>query len=423
MIVLTLAKDLDEAEREAERITSRLKHRLTESIKKIELELELGSLYVITRKNDLLLKDGLLAASKHIAPENTRFLEKLAESDEPEEVGKRLMELEGFYSGVIASDKRLILFRDHVGHMPLAYKLEDGKLLCALERVPIGSGSQQLQPGSMLIIENGDKRARRWYSPQPKPLENEDPWKVLAEKLLEMAEKYLPREFELAFSGGLDSSILAYLGVLAGKKARAIAVGVERCLDRRWAGEAAELLGIELREIIVEEAELLEAVELLKKALPEYSKMDLAIGSIFHLAARNCGGVLVSGQGADELFGGYWKYEDALKRKGIEYAAKLIREDIENIHRVNLERDELAIALAGSDLLAPYLSRQIYELALAIDPSLKIRSIGGQVVRKWVLRMAARELGLPEKLINRPKKAAQYSSGIMNRLRRLLKAS
>ena len=108
-------------------------------------------------------------------------------------------------------------------------------------------------------------------------------------------------------------------------------------------------------------------------------------------------------------------------RGGLEEASRRIRRDIEEIHERTLERDEIAVALAGGELLAPYLARPIYELAIAISPELKVRRLADRVVRKWVLRRAAEELGLPEKLLERPKKAAQYSSGILKMLRKLLK--
>ena len=84
----------------------------------------------------------------------------------------------------------------------------------------------------------------------------------------------------------------------------------------------------------------------------------------------------------------------------------------------NLERDELATALAGSQLVAPYLARSIYELACSMGLELKLRKINGKIVRKWILREAAERLGVPAEIVQRSKKAAQYSSGIQKKLKR-----
>jgi len=100
-----------------------------------------------------------------------------------------------------------------------------------------------------------------------------------------------------------------------------------------------------------------------------------------------------------------------------------MRRDVENIHVANLERDELATALAGSNLIAPYLARRIYELALSTAPELKLKKVDGQIVRKWILREAGKSLDLPRNLTERPKKAAQYSSGLLKRIRTLKRTS
>ncbi|MEM4766134.1 MAG: asparagine synthase-related protein, partial [Nitrososphaerota archaeon] len=67
-----------------------------------------------------------------------------------------------------------------------------------------------------------------------------------------------------------------------------------------------------------------------------------------------------------------------------------------------------------------YVAKSIYEVALSIDPSLKLRILDGRVIRKWILRKAAEILGIPMGILEKPKKAAQYSSGIQKRLGKIL---
>ena len=373
---------------------------------------------MIAREDEYVLESDRVVACRYLVPEHGNFLEEIIEAGDPAELRKKLQSLEGFYAGAYASKDFVILFRDHVGHMPLAYLAGRGMISAGLERSSLGSGAEQLQPGSMLVVESGGIRMERWYS--PKFIDADEPWKLLAKRLSRIADAYFPKNFRLAFSGGLDSSLLAYLALDHGRRVEAVTVGVEGCLDLRWASEAAEILGLDLKEIIVRDDELLEAVEIVGERIPRRNLMDLAIAAIHYLSAED-GAVLVSGQGCDELFGGYWRYEEALVKVGLEEVARKIREDVESIHERNLERDEVAVALAGGELLAPYLARPVYELALAISPEFKVRKLDGRVVRKWVLRRAAEELGLPKRLLERPKKAAQYSSGILKRLRKLLK--
>ncbi len=415
MISFALAERSEKAREIAESLARLQKHRLIKPIRRIELETKLGYVCVIAREGEFILEDDFLAACTYFPSESSRILKALAEVDSPTELRKKLLSIDGFYSGAIVSRDWIALFRDHVGHMPLAYR-DEGFAAC-LERGALGPEARQLPPGSILVLRPEERKVERWYEPKVRQIN--DPPRILAESLLEVAGKYLPARFHLGFSGGLDSSILAFLGILLGKKVEAIVIGVEGCLDHRWAEDAARLLDLPLKLIRVSDEEILKAAEILRRHLPEAGRMDLAIGSIMYLAALRSERFLVVGQGADELFGGYWKYEDALRRNW-RRAEELMRRDLENIHLRNLERDELATALAGSQLVAPYLARSIYELACSMGLELKLRKVNGKIVRKWILREAAERLGVPAEIVQRSKKAAQYSSGIQKKLKRLL---
>ena len=128
--------------------------------------------------------------------------------------------------------------------------------------------------------------------------------------------------------------------------------------------------------------------------------------------------MVAAGQGADELFGGYWRYVKMFREIG-ERVNEHMLTDLENLYITNLERDELAVASAKSTLTTPYLARRIYEFSKSIELRLKLRQIDGEIVRKWVLRKAAEALGVPERLSRRPKKAAQYGSGVFKVVKRL----
>jgi len=419
LIALAVSKDRGEAEILASELAEKQGHRIRGSARKIELETKFGSLCVIAGEGELVQGEAIVSC-RRITPERPEFPENLSEVGDPNSLSRILNGLQGFFSGAWISRDELILFRDHVGHMPLAYKQsKEGVFLAALERWALGEGAEQLRPGSLLSFDGKGLKITKWYEPEIK--QAEDPEILLADSLVRAMDLYVPFECSLAFSGGLDSSIIAYLASNSGKKVEALVIGYEGCLDHVWAREAADLLGIEVKEIIVDDDVIRDVIRTLEKYLPRKSPMDLAIASIFYISSKNSQKkVLVAGQGSDELFGGYRKYADALERWGIDRAAELMSKDVEQLHIMNLERDELASALAGSDLIAPYLSKIIYELALSIDPGMKLRKTREGIIRKWVLRRAAERLGLPRKLVERPKKAAQYSSGLMKRIRFIL---
>jgi asparagine synthase (glutamine-hydrolysing) len=123
--------------------------------------------------------------------------------------------------------------------------------------------------------------------------------------------------------------------------------------------------------------------------------------------------VVIAGQGADELFAGYRRY---LRVSGAGLEEELLM-DIERIAEVKLQRDD-AIAMANSlELRVPYLDREVVGIALGLSADYKIKE--GR--RKHILRLVARKKGLPEFIVERGKKAVQYSTGVEKALRMLAK--
>jgi asparagine synthase (glutamine-hydrolysing) len=415
MIGLAVAGKAEDSKRIVERLVRSQEYRLIRPFKFIEVETGVGYVSIAAREDEIIKRGDVLAACIYHPRAGVKALEHILES---EDLVTTLMRLDLFFSGAIIEHERIVLFRDHVGHMPLAYAWDGGSFMAALSKSALGSAARSLEPGHMLVLDHSGSRLVRWYHPTRFLMNN--PEEELAERLIHVAEKYLSDTVFLGFSGGLDSSILAHIAALAGRNVRGITVAMKGSLDYTWAQETAGILGIELEILEPCDEELVNAVRLLSSQLTGRRLMDLSIASIMLLAARRAGGVLVVGQGADELFGGYWRYERILLEHGIKKAAEMMSRDVERIGERNLERDELAAALAGSQLLAPYVARPIYEAALSIDPELKLRILDGRVVRKWILRRAAEILGVPGRVLERPKKAAQYSSGIQRRLGKLL---
>jgi asparagine synthase (glutamine-hydrolysing) len=120
--------------------------------------------------------------------------------------------------------------------------------------------------------------------------------------------------------------------------------------------------------------------------------------------------VMLSGQGADELFAGYKRYGSMSP----EQLAQALENDLSNIAGQNLERDDTVTMANAVELRVPYLDRAVVELALGISPYLKIH----KGIRKYILRKAGSQI-LPVELVSKEKKAAQYSSGMFYALEKL----
>jgi len=199
----------------------------------------------------------------------------------------------------------------------------------------------------------------------------------------------------VAFSGGVDSSLVSWL--LRKKDPLLITVGSENSSDVIRAKESARVLG--LNHIVVNLEEISAAV----RAVSEFSKtiMDYSLAAGFLLASRKAAEMgakwMVTGQMADELFGGYSRYR---KLRENEINSALISDFL----NANLQRDALAILNGGTTPVFPYASRPFANLALGLPPSYKIDKSG--------LRMIASMAGMPDELVNSKKKAFQYGSGI-----------
>jgi asparagine synthase (glutamine-hydrolysing) len=145
--------------------------------------------------------------------------------------------------------------------------------------------------------------------------------------------------------------------------------------------------------------------------------MDRALWCIYsttsELASRRKARMILLGQLADELFGGYKKYAIAAKGDGPEAAKKLMSQDVKACADKGFLRDEAACS-AWAEVRFPFADSRIASFAEGLPLEYKIRG----EVRKAVLRAAALELGLPEELANAPKKAAQFSSGVAKLLSR-----
>lgn len=213
----------------------------------------------------------------------------------------------------------------------------------------------------------------------------------------------------IAFSGGLDSSIIA---TCTKKRTAVLACSAfaERSIDSRNAKRGAEVLGIELMTSKLTPETV--AGELNEINLPfQTSLMDRSLWCLYSIVSKKAveGGaeVILLGQLADELFGGYAKYQTVLRDKGEEAARAKMGQDVTDYLTRGMARDVNACS-RWLEPRFPFAGSQVVDLGKSIPVSFKIRD----GVRKAVLREAARDLGVPEELVNVAKKAAQYSSGI-----------
>jgi asparagine synthase (glutamine-hydrolysing) len=331
-----------------------------------------------------------------------------------------IRELDGDYAFAYAKNEEILLARDTVGVKPLYYGGTGNMFSFASEKkslLSIGiSEISTLKPGYMLSYRSGkltEKKVTGFITGERINDENTAP-KALFNAIERAMEKRSYSPCALAFSGGLDSSLLAALC----SKAELYSVGIAGSHDIRQTKRAADLLGsnnkLHLHELTIEEIE--SALPDVMRAVESSDPLKISIAMPLFFASKDAHNdgvrVMLSGQGADELFAGYKRYE-SMEPGELESA---LRNDLDNIAANNLERDDAVTMANAVELRVPYLDKEVVELALRISPELKIH----KGIRKYILRLAAAKL-LPEELTWKDKKAAQYSSGVYSALERLAK--
>ncbi len=333
--------------------------------------------------------------------------------------------LRGFFSAVMVSGDGLVLIRDHLGCRPLFVAEAHDLVICSNAPAFIMNAGYEptpALPGSITRLGKHGSTVETYWSPSQRVVEGEAS-RILG-LLRSSVERYVERGSALFFSGGLDSTILAKLCADAGLEPMLISAGLPGARDWTNIRNVAKLLGIEATHVEITPSDVSRAVELLRGVLGRLSLMDAAIGAVFLLQAERASelgaGAAVAGQGADELFGGYMKYERIAERDGYEAVQQALWQDVMSLHAFSLPRDVLACSLAGVELVLPYLDYELVDYALCLPPELKVAKTAGGYVRKHILRGVALLLGLDEVARSR-KSALQYGTGVQRVVERLVK--
>lgn len=211
-------------------------------------------------------------------------------------------------------------------------------------------------------------------------------------------------------SGGLDSSII---GVLARKftdKIYGFSCGLSGAKDLEYGEKIAKDFGITYCPI---ETKIDKLVKILPEVIYHLESFDsrLVRSSLMHYLAVSKAAeyvdTLLSGEGGDELFAGYY-YLNELSYEKLENELKLI---FYNLHNTALQRVDRCSAAFGIKTYVPFLCRELLDYVKNIKPQFKVRNKTG----KWILRETFRNM-LPAYIIERPKEKLWQGSGVGSEL-------
>ena len=344
-----------------------------------------------------------------------------------------IRELDGAYTFAALSHDKLVVGRDPLGLKPLYYGVGGGLTAVAAERKALWAigirDAKAFPPGHLAILTDAGvefEEVRRLPKPNRKIERYEDALRLLANALVEAVAERVSGlgEVAVAFSGGVDSGLLAYLASKAGVDVHLFTVGLGERREIRWAVEAAEMLNLPIHTSVYQPEDVEKSIPEVVWTIetPNPTAVSIAIPTYWTAveARREGFRVVLSGQGADELFAGYHRYLGVYARFGPEGLEGELIKDLAEVHEVNCARDEKVYASQGVELRLPYMDWDAAAIALSISPQLKVRG-AEDPLRKWILRGAADSLGLPREIAYRRKSAIQYATGVSNALRKLAK--
>jgi len=382
-------------------------------------------------KGFTLVFEGRLFPSPNL-PEVDEIVEKL--EPKPQRNASHVIEkLEGSYAFAIAVPNKIIACRDMFGTNPFYYGENNTTCAVASERKALWTlgikDAKSFPPGHVAVINAQGfsfKPIKTIMQPPQEDIDMETAAKHLQNLLLESTRKRIS-DFEkvaVAFSGGLDSSVIAVLAKNCGINVQLISVGLENQPEVEFAETAAEELELPLH---IQTYRISDVEQVFPKVLwliEEPNTVKASIAVPFYWTAENASKlgchILLAGQGGDELFGGYQRYLRDYAQFGVETVQSTMYRDVAKSYETNFQRDNQVCSFHKVELRLPFVDSAVTHFSLGLPLSLKIESAEDRF-RKRVLRQVAQNLGISSSIANKTKKAVQYTTGVNKALQILAK--
>ena len=323
---------------------------------------------------------------------------------------------------------RWIATRDHAGISPLYVGWhQDGTIWFASEMKALVDDCAKVEvlpPGHAWCSDERGMRLVKWYTPvweyetPNAPVDLPRLRSVLIEGVRKRMMSDVP--WGVLLSGGVDSSIVAAIATRLCREQgveppRSFAIGLEGGPDLAAARRVAEFLGTRHHEFTFTIAEAMDTIPAAVGHLESYQQVRTAVPTmILARRVREAGVKMVlSGEGADELLGGYLYFHSAPSAEA--FHAETVRKTM-RLHLYDVMRANKAPMAHGVELRFPFLDRDFIDTAMGIDPAERmVRSDrpGRRGIEKEILRRAFDDPAdpwLPADVLWRQKE--QFSDGV-----------
>ena len=332
--------------------------------------------------------------------------------------------LDGMFAFVVIDGDDYIAARDPLGIKPLYYGIDErGRKYFSSEMKAIADQCTTFStfpPGHIYTEKTGFVK---YYQPEwedaSKAVEAVD-YKAIRKSLTQAVKKRLMADvpFGVLLSGGLDSSLTSSIACRllegTGQKIHSFSIGLDAdSPDTKAARKVAEFIGTEHHEIHFTIEQGIEILEKLIWHLETYDVTSIRASTPMYFLSKAITEqgikMVLSGEGADEVFGGYLYFRNAPS------AAEFQQETIDRVQKLftaDLLRADKSTMAHGLEARVPFLDKEFLELAIKIKPEEK-QPKTYEGIEKYILRKAfdtPEKPYLPEEVLWRQKE--QFSDGV-----------
>jgi len=340
--------------------------------------------------------------------------------------------LSGMFGFAIYDKKKntFLIARDHMGIIPLYMGWDNDKQFYVASELKALEGTcsriEAFPPGH--YFQTRDESPQKWYSREWTSFDsvknNESDISEIREALEKSVHSHMMSDvpFGLLLSGGLDSSIISAVAKKFASKRiesndqsdawwpqlHSFAVGLVGSPDLAAAQKVADHIGTIHHEVTFTVQEGLDAVRDVIYHLETYDVTTVRASTPMYLLARVIKSMgikmVLSGEGADEIFGGYLYFHKAPNAQA--FHEETIRK-LGKLYLYDCLRANKALSAWGVEGRVPFLDKEFMDVAMNLNP--KDKMCGEGKMEKWILRKAFEDY-LPESVAWRQKE--QFSDGV-----------